>query len=173
MRRVVFAAALVVTGSCGAPTAPAMSTSTTAPAVRQVVLAGGPYSLALTLSRTGLPVCQNGFCTSLSLCIGNPAITTASFNVDVERDGDAATVRVPGGATSMVLSLQVTSASVTGTIAGSAQDANGMLVDVSGAVSGAAPSNAAVAVAGNIDGQMSVAGDGCSNNGHGWSLTPR
>ena len=60
-----------------------------------------------------------------------------------------------------------------GTIAGSAPDANGVLVEVSGVVTGAAPSDTAITLSGNIDGQMSVPAGGCSNNGHGWSLTPR
>jgi hypothetical protein len=172
MRRVLLAAALVLAGSCGgSPTAPALST--TVPSVRPVVLAGGAYTLAVTLSTTGMPVCQNGFCTSSSLCINNPASASASFNVDLERVGDAATVRVPGSASSLVLSLQVAQSSVDGTIAGSARDANGVMVEVSGSVTGSAPANAAIAVSGNINGQFSVAGGGCSNNGHAWSLTPR
>jgi hypothetical protein len=138
-----------------------------------VVLGGGPYILAITLSTSGIPVCQNGVCRSVSLCINRPASTTASFNVDLERAEDTATVRIPGSAPSLVLNLHVAQTSVDGAIAGSARDANGILIDVSGTVTGAAPSNAAVAVAGNIDGQMSVPGGSCSNNGHVWSLTPR
>ncbi len=173
MRRVVLATALVVAGSCGgSPVSPGQIPATV-PIPRPVVLGSGPYTLSLTLSTTGIPVCQNGFCTSISLCIDNPGSTTTSFDVDLDRSGDTATVGVPGSASPLVLSLRVATASVTGTIAGSARDANGRLIDVSGSVSGAAPPNAAIAVAGNIDGQMSVAGGSCSNNGHAWSLTPR
>lgn len=98
---------------------------------------------------------------------------TALFNVDLARSADEATVQVPGTGTPLVLSLRVAPASVTGSLSGSARDASGVLVDVSGSVAGAAPSNMAIAVSGNIDGQMSVSGGGCSNNGHVWSLTPR
>ena len=172
MRRVLLAAALVLAGSCGgSPTAPAQGT--TVPPVRPVVLGSGPYTLAVTLATTGLPVCQNGFCTSNSLCVNNPTSMSTSFNVDLERTGDTASVRVPDSGASLVLSLQIAQSSVTGTVAGSARDANGVQVDVSGAVTGSAPANAAIAVSGNIDGQFSVGDGGCSNNGHAWWVTPR
>jgi hypothetical protein len=141
--------------------------------VRPVVLGSGAYTLAVTLSTTGIPVCENGFCHSNSLCVNAPVSMSASFNVDLERTGDAATARIPGTGSSLVLSLQVAPSSVGGTIAGSALDANGVLIDVSGAVTGSAPADAAIAVSGNIDGQFSASGGGCSNNGHIWSLTPR
>jgi hypothetical protein len=172
MRRVLLAAALVITGSCGgSPTAPALNTDVPSP--RPVVLPAGAYTLAIRLSTTGLPVCQNGFCTSNSLCFAKPASMTASFSVDLERNGDRATVRVPGTASALVLDLQLAPTSVTGTIAGAAPDANGVPIEVSGTVTGARPLDTATAVAGNIDGQMSVPDGGCSNNGHAWSLTPR
>ena len=172
MRRVLLAVAVALAGSCGgSPTAP-LETMRLAP-VRPVVLGSGPYVLAVTLSTTGIPVCQNGVCTSNSLCVNNPASASASFDVDLERTGDAATVRIPGSGSSLVLSLQVAQSSVGGTIAGSARGTNGVLVDVSGAVTGTAPDDKAIAVSGNINGEFSVAGGGCSNNGHSWSLTPR
>jgi hypothetical protein len=172
MRRALLAAALLIAGSCGgSPTSPSPPGSV--PTARAVTLESGPYTLAITFSRTGLPTCQNGLCTSISLCTGNPSITTASFNVVLERSGDTATVRVPGSASPLVLNLAVAPASVTGTISGSALDAQGVMVETSGTVTGAAPSNAAYAVSGNVDGQMSVAGGSCSNNGHAWSLAPR
>jgi hypothetical protein len=171
MRCARLAAALLLAGSCGgSPTSP--SSPDPAPTPRAVTLEGGSYTLAITFSTSGRPTCQNGICTSTSLCIGNPSGTTASFNVAVERSGDTATVRVPGSA-SLVLNLAVAPASVTGTISGSAPDAQGVMLEASGTVTGAAPSNAAYAVSGNVDGQMSVAGGSCSNNGHAWSLAPR
>jgi hypothetical protein len=96
-----------------------------------------------------------------------------SFDVAVERSGDTATVRVPGSASSLVLDLAIAPAAVAGTITGSARDAQGVMVEASGTVTGAAPSNAAYAVSGNVEGQMSVAGGSCSNNGHAWSLAAR
>jgi hypothetical protein len=173
VRRVLLATALVVAGSCGGSPVSPDQTPATVPTPRPVVLDSGLYTLSLTLAPAGIPVCQNGICTSVTLCIDKPASTTTSFEVDLERSGETATVRVAGGASSLVLTLRVASAFVTGTIAGSARDANGLLVDVSGSLSGAAPWTGAIAVSGNIDGHMSIAGGSCSNNGHAWSLTPR
>jgi hypothetical protein len=172
MRRAVLAVALVLAESCGgSSTAP--SPATTVPVPRPVVLGSGAYTLAVTLSTTGLPVCQNGICFSRSICANTPPSRTAVFNVDLERAGDTATVRVPGAPFPLVLSLLVAPTSVVGMISGSARDASGVLVDIAGTVTGAAASDAAVAVAGNIDGQISMPDGGCSNNGHTWSLTPR
>ena len=172
MRRAVLAAAVLVAASCGgSPVSPGPPGPVPTPGA--VILESGPYTLAMTLSSTGRPTCQDGICTSISLCIGTPSGTTASFSVAVERSGDRATVGVPGEASSLVLALDVASASVTGTIAGSARDAQGVVVGASGTVSGAAPSNASRVVSGYMDGQLSVAGGSCSNNGHTWSLTPR
>ena len=173
MRCALLAAALLLAGSCGgSPTSPSLLPGPV-PTPRAVTLESGAYTLAITFSTTGRPTCQNGICFSSSLCIGNPSNTTASFEVAVERSGDTATVRVPGSASPLILNLAVAPASVTGTISGSARDAQGVMVEASGTVTGAAPSNAAYAVAGNVDGQMSVAGGSCSNNGHAWSLAPR
>jgi len=172
MRRALLAAAFLLAGSCGgSPTSP--SPPGPDPTPRAVTIESGSYTLAITLSTIGRPTCQNGICTSSSLCIGNPSNTTASFNAAVERSGDTATVRVPGSASPLILNLAVAPTSVTGTISGSARDAQGVMVEASGTVTGAAPSNAAYAVAGNVDGEMSVAGGSCSNNGHAWSLAPR
>jgi hypothetical protein len=169
MRRPLLATALVVANSCGGGS-PASPTRIDAP--RAVLLISGPYTLALTLSTSGISTCQNGFCTSTSLCIGNPtANTTLRFDVDLQRSGDEATIRMPGAGTGLALTLHVDPASVSGTISGSARDASGSSVEASGTMIGAAPSNTAIAVAGNIDGQMTVSGGSCSNNGHAWSLT--
>jgi hypothetical protein len=160
-RTPLLAAALVVAGSCGgSPTAPPAL-----PPARPVVLNSGPYVLAITLATVGI--------TPPSICADNPVETTASFNVELERSGSAATVRVPGSASPLVLSLAVAATSVTGTISGSARDAGGVSIGASGTVSGIAPSDAAIAVSGNIDGTVSVPGGFCFNNGHRWSLTPR
>ena len=172
MRRALLAAAVLLAGSCGgSPASPSSPGPASTP--RAVTLESGPYTLAITLSTTGKPTCQNGICTSISLCIGSPSPATASFDVTLERSGDTATVRVPGDASPLVLQLSVAPASVTGTITGSARDAHGVMVEASGTVTGAAPTDPALALSGNVDGQMSVAGSSCSNNGHQWSLAAR
>jgi hypothetical protein len=138
-----------------------------------VVLENGSYSLALSLSPTGLPVCENGICNSLSLCVGTPSTATRTFTVDVERDGDQAIVRTPGAGNTLVLTLRVATGSVTGAVSGAARDAGGQMVEASGSVTGGASNNTAIAAAGNIDGQMAVGDGSCSNNGHVWSLSRR
>jgi hypothetical protein len=168
----MMAVAVVLAGSCGgsSPTAPG---SGAAPQPRVISLPAGPYTLAISLSQSGIPVCQNGVCTSTSLCSGSPVTTTSQFDVTVERSGDDATAGVPGNGTQLLLTLRVASTSVTGSIAGGATDAAGSQVLATGAVTGAAPGDPTIAVAGNIDGQVSVPGGGCSNNGHTWSLRAR
>jgi hypothetical protein len=171
MRSALLAAALLLAGSCGgSPTSP--GSPGPVPTPREVTLDSGPYTLAIRFSTTGRSTCQNGICAATSVCSGHPSDTTASFDVAVERSGDTATVRVPGNA-SIVLNLAVAPASVTGTISGAATDAQGVRVETSGMVTGAAPSDPVYAVSGNVEGQMSVAGGSCSNNGHGWSLARR
>jgi hypothetical protein len=93
--------------------------------------------------------------------------------VDLERVGSTAAVRVPGSDSPLALTLEVAATSVTGTITGSARDARGVSMGASGAVSGIAPSDAAIAVSGTIDGTVSISSGFCFNNGHRWSLTPR
>ena len=171
MGRALLAGAILAAASCGgSPVSPSVPAPVPPPGT--VTLESGPYTLAIVFSRTGRPTCQDGFCTSMSLCIGNPSPTKSAFNVAVERSGGRATVHVPGGVSSLVLSLEIAPALVTGMISGSARDTHGVVIEASGTVSGAAPSNAPV-VSGYIDGQLAVAGGSCSNNGHTWSLTPR
>ena len=111
MRRVLLAAAVALAGSCGgSPTAPLDDHETRTRAAGRARQRSD--ALAVTLSTTGIPVCQNGVCTSNSLCVNNPASASASFDVDLERTGDAATVRIPGSGSSLVLSLQVAQISV-------------------------------------------------------------
>jgi hypothetical protein len=170
MRRALLAATMLTAASCGgSPVAPSPPAPVPTP---EVALASGPYTLAITFSGSGMPTCQDGFCTSISFCIGSPSATTASFGVAVDRSGNTATVRVPGDASSLALNLDVAPGQVTGTISGAARDAQGVAVAASGTVSGASPANGQV-VSGRIDGQVSMAGGSCSNNGHMWSLTPR
>ncbi len=171
MRRALSFAALLLAGSCGGGSPVSPTPTYTGP--RAIVLNSGPYTFSLSFSPSGLPVCQNNFCTSTSLCIGTPAAVSSQYAVTLTRSGDDATITVPGTSEPLVLTLHVGATSVSGTIAGSARDNSGVTVSVTGAVTGAAPSNTAIAVSGNIDGQMNVPGGSCSNNGHAWSLAPR
>ncbi len=173
MRRALLLAALVsLATSCGSST-PVAPTTIPPPATPQDVrLESGPYTLTLTFSTNGIPVCQNSICVSVQLCIGTPSATVAAYPVMVARDGDRATVSTIDAASSLNMPLQISGSTVVGTISGSARDTAGVAVTVSGVVTGAATGNT-TGVSGNIDGSMSVPGGSCSNNGHGWSLTPR
>lgn len=171
MRRTAAVLALFLAGACGGAT-PTSPGPAAIPLPRAIVLASGSYTLALSLSRTGLAVCENGICTSISLCVGTPSIATFTLTVDVERVGDEAIVRVPGAGNTLLLTLRVATESVTGTLSGSARDAGGQMVQASGSITGTA-GNGGIAVSGNIDGQMAIGNGSCSNNGHVWSLSPR
>jgi hypothetical protein len=172
MRRIAAIVALLLAGACGGstPTSPA-PVPVSLP--RPIVLASGTYTLALSVSSAGLPVCENGVCVSLSFCSGTPSSATMTWSADVERIDDRAIVRSLGAGNTLVLTLTVATESVTGTITGVARDAGGQMVAASGSVTGWAAGNAGTTVSGTIDGQMTVGGGWCSNNGHVWSLSPR
>ena len=172
MRRAALAAAVIVAGSCGSssPAAPDPGPSTT---TRAVSLPAGPYTLTITPSPTGLPVCQNGVCTSASLCSGSMATGAMRLAVNAERTGDAATLRSTAPTTNLVVEFRISAATVLGTIRGSATDEGGNPVFATGEVTGAAPPDEAIAVSGNINGMISAGAGSCSNNGHQWSLSGR
>jgi hypothetical protein len=168
VRHVLVLAALALT-SCGggSPSAP----SVIAPAVvLPVTLNSGAYTLAITLSRSGQPVCTGNFCTTISLCFGNPDTTPAQFDVHVDRMGDDAKITVDGGQ-SLAILLHTASVPASGDISGSGRDARGNTMRVAGTLSGTGSSSPGVAASGNIDGQVDTANGGCSNNGHTWTLS--
>jgi hypothetical protein len=136
-----------------------------------VTLSPGAYTLTITLSKTGMPTCPgNGFCTTISMCIGTPDTTPARFEVQVERMGDDAKVTMDGGQ-SLAILLHTASVPATGDISGSGRDARGRTMQVTGTLSGTGSSDPGVAASDNIDGQIDTASGGCSNNGHTWSLS--
>ena len=168
MRAALLAAGLLLGSSCGG-SADLPTSAGPVPAPRVIVLDSGSYVLTVTLSTSGTATCQNGVCTSISLCAGNPSAMTAAVNVTVERVGDMATVRAEGGA-SLLLTLNMAPTFVSGTISGSARDAQGVTVVTTGTLTGAAAADPASLLSGNMDGQVSMAGGSCSNNGHTWTL---
>jgi hypothetical protein len=162
---------MLMAGACGgSPVAP--NPPAPVPAPGAVPLNSGPYTLAITFSSTGRLICQDSVCTSFTVCSGTPSATSASFDVVVERSGAKATVRLPDAASSLALDLDLTPALITGAISGSARDAQGVVIAASGLVTGAA-SLATPQLSGFIQGQLSVPGGSCSNDGHTWSLVPR
>jgi len=108
-----------------------------------------------------------------SICSGTLATTPVRLAVNAERNGEFTTLQTTAPDTSLRIDFRITGATVLGGITGSAVDEGGHRISASGEVTGAAPPDPAIIVAGNITGSIS-AGDGlCSNNAHSWSLVAR
>lgn len=171
--RGALVAALIGLTACGGTAGPVAPT-TTIPVVLPVTVNPGAYVLTISLSTTGVPTCTGGApCFSVSLCSGTPDATSASFDVDVARDGSDLSVVAGTGVSPLTMRLNIASIPATGSISGSARDPRGIAVDVKGTLTGTGSKNPAVAASGSIDGQVTLGGGSCSNNGHGWSLAPR
>ena len=137
------------------------------------LLSSGPYTLMVTVSPTGESVCEGGFCRSMSLCFGSPP-SAASFATSVQVDASGNGVMVVADAPGATFRMDLRSAgkALTGTAAG--QFAEGLRqVSVSGSAAVTGSLGTAGHAAGRMDGQLSTGSYGCSNNGHGWTLTPR
>ena len=132
---------------------------------RALSLPVGPYTLTIAPSTSGLG--------SPSFCSGTLSTTVLRLPVNAERTGDIATLRSTSPSTNLVLEFRISGATVLGAVSGSATDDGGNGISANGEVTGAAPPDPAIAVAGNINGSISAGGGFCSNNGHTWSLSPR
>ena len=158
------AAAIVVAGSCGSqmPASPDIGAS---PSPRAVSVPAGPYTLTITPSNAG----NSG----PPICSGTLATTPVRLAVSAERSGEFTTLQTTAPGTSLRIDFRISGATVLGGINGSAVDEAGNRISANGEVTGAAPPDPAITVAGNITGSVS-AGDGfCSNNAHSWSLVVR
>jgi hypothetical protein len=150
-----------------------------APSPAVLDLVPGSYALTLNMSQSGDPVCTAAGCFATSLCFGNSAastVRTVTGAARLERAGDAITIRPDDPSSTFRLDLQITGTALTGTASGQFRD-NGQQLSVeprSGAeVAAATGTVMSASVAGKIDGEVSSGGYGCSNNGHGWTLTAR
>jgi hypothetical protein len=158
------AAAIVVAASCGG-TMPASPELGASPSPRAVSVPAGPYMLTITPANFGN--------SAPSICSGTLATTPVRLAVNAERNGEFTTLQTTAPETSLRIDFRITGATVLGGITGSAVDEGGHRISASGEVTGAAPPDPAIIVAGNITGSIS-AGDGfCSNNAHSWSLVAR
>ena len=132
----------------------------------------GLYTLTINVSMSGNPICNgSGICASVSLCVGTPDTAPARIEVAIDRSGDEATVRAADGSQSLAMRLNTASVPATGSISGTARDARGVAVDVKGTLTGQGSTNPAIAASGSIDGDVTIGGAGCSNNGHTWTLS--
>ena len=164
--------------ACGSKSSPTAATSPST----VLDLVPGAYALTITMSSSGEPVCNNGFCTSVGLCGGGsgiPSVRTLTAVVHLDRSGDAIAVRAEDVTASFRMDVSMAANTVTGTMSGEFRDATHQL---SLTIRGGQPSQAAAvatgtvltaSVAGKIDGQLGIAGYACSNNGHSWTLVPR
>jgi hypothetical protein len=171
---VFFALLVTLTATaCGgraAPTQPSMTT----PAVS---LPAGPYLLKIDLSSTGDPVCTPGaVCTAVSVCIGTPSgPLSATMPVRVERAGATAAVLPDDPVSSFGMALQIDAETAVGTARGTFLEGGRSitLTGESGPIASATGVLAAGRATGKFDGQLSMGGYSCANNGHTWNLTPR
>lgn len=173
--RVLLAPLVILTvtscGGTGAPTQPS-STPVDAPS-----LPGGSYTLTITLSPTGDPVCTpQGVCSTITVCTGTPSdALSASVPVRIERAGAIAAVLPIESTSSFGMSLQIDGASVAGSARGAFVESGRSisLTGQTGPIASATGVLASTRAAGKFDGQLTVGGYSCSNNGHTWSLAPR
>lgn len=167
MRRVLFVTALILVASCGGSPARPSTTIPVSPG-----LPAGSYTL--TLSAQTVETCQNGFCTSLTICIGPPSGSPyGSFPVTVTRDGDRATVVPVAAGDSLRMTLALSGPSVTGSVAGTATATSGAAITASGTLAGVVIPLQSAMAEGLLDGDLTISGASCSGTSKKWSLSSR
>lgn len=131
------------------------------------------------MSTTGDPVCTEGGCATLSLCVSAAGAQLIGISMPIEvraeRTGDEVAIRPLDPSATLRLNLRIAGAQISGTAAGHVIS-GGHVVSVDGgkpqsaaAVTG---TTASVFPSGSLHGAVSIDGSGCSNNGHAWSLRP-
>jgi len=168
MRRAIVLAVLTVAASCGgSPTTPSTTMQPVSPG-----LPAGSYTL--TLSRPTVETCQNGICTSVTLCIGPASAPPfGSLPVTVTRDGDLATVVPVAASDSLRMTLVLSGASVTGSVSGNATATSGAAMTASGTLAGVVSSVQSGLAQGLLDGDLTIAGASCSGTSKNWALSTR
>ena len=168
-RMAVFAVFAVVAAACGgSPSAPGPTTT--------VPLSSGPYRLIVHLGM-GVQSCDGQFCSSILLCAGGlGAGTPVAVPVFLNRTGDQATVRQNDSRSTLVMTLQISGSTVTGTITGRGFDSAGTVVEVRGADNQPAsltggPTDRG-AVMGMLNGRVTIGGSSCSGDQSMWRLEP-
>ena len=157
--------------ACGGHSTP------TSPTSAVLDLVPGSYALTLTMSQHG--ECPDGtsICMTISLCVGagGPSASTVTTVVRLDRSGDAVTIRPEDPSATFRLDLHVTGSDVAGTASGEFRDGALRVAVASGGKSAAAATGTVLtaSVAGKLDGDLSIGGYGCANNGHTWTLAPR
>jgi hypothetical protein len=170
MRYASLLVVLLLAGACGGgtPTAPS-----TAPPTAAVSFSPGSYQLMITMST---PSSGGGSCFSIGDGSGSGVTgVIAPTAVQVERSGDAVTVRPDDPSATFRMQLQLSGAALTGTASGQYRSSatnvtvgGASLGSAASAVGAVAPSSAS----GALYGTVSVEGMTCVNGAHTWTLTP-
>ena len=174
MRRALVALTLLCTAACGgSPMAPS---SGAPPATGS--LESGSYLLTVSMATSG----ASGFSTCVSLTIIGDGIVPplvgifAPAPVHVERNGSSVTITPDDPAATFRMQLQLAGGTLSGTASGQYRSGT-MPIAVSGRSSDTGAVVAGIvgtaSVTGALDGTVSDGTMSCSNNGHGWLLTPR
>src|SRR4029079_13178023 len=107
------------------------------------------------------------------ICSGTLATTPVRLAVNGERNGELTTLQTTAPETSLRIDFRITGATVLGGMSGTAVDEGGHRISASGEVTGAAPPDPAIIVAGNITGSNSPGKRFLSDNATSWSLVAR
>ncbi len=131
------------------------------------------------MSQQGDFQCPDGgsVCVTISLCggAGGPSASTVATLVRLDRSGDLVTIRPEDPSATFRLDLHVAGPVLAGTASGEFRDGALEVAVASGEKSAAVASGTVLtaSVAGKLDGNVRIAGYGCSNNSHTWTLAPR
>jgi hypothetical protein len=129
------------------------------------------------MSQHGLLTCSNGFCTTISLCggvDGASSVRTLTTDVRLDTSGDAMAIRHEDTSSSFRMDLRREPNRLSGTAVGEFRY-GALQVRIGSGESAATVTGTRqqAVVSGHIDGQVSIGGYSCSNNGHTWTLVPR
>jgi hypothetical protein len=166
--------AIACGGRADSPTAPPQLRPEQNPA--SLHLNSGEYLLGIELSTSGTARCENGICVSLSLCLGGSTLARTDVRVMIDRQQDDITVRALDPPATFRMALRATGAAVSGTASGSATGTDGLHVSIGGSSGAAAVAGTAAvvtALAGTLDGALTIGASNCSNNAHVWTLAKR
>lgn len=164
----------IACGRADYPTAPPQPQPE--PIATSLDLSSGEYMLGIELSTSGVGRCENGFCTSLTLCLAGSTRARADVRVMVDRQQDEIAVRALDPPGTFRMAMRASGAGVSGDASGVATGTDGVRISVgtsSGAAAIVGSAGIGTALAGSLDGALAIGSSNCSNNGHSWTLAKR
>jgi hypothetical protein len=108
--------------------------------------------------------------------VSPPSVSTVTTVIRLDRSGDDVTIRSEDPAATFRIDLRIAGTALGGTASGQFRDGTLQVSVAPGGGQTAAVttgSTLAGSATGRIDGQVSIGGYSCSNNGHMWTLTQR